>query len=181
MVIKSSLVRRSCALLLVGGLIGCSALADLGIAVPYLGNPPLISVNDLTAQKRGAIVYIKGIVKGYAPFLNSGAYQVQDKTGTIWIRTEGKPPPSGKEVVIKGKLDYQSIAVGNQELGEFYVVELEQLELTAQIPTPTSPKPTTPTTTSKPSVIPVQPPAVKPNLLPDPTNDLFLPHKQQHK
>lgn len=179
MVIKNNLIRRSCALMLVGGLIGCSALAELGIAVPYLGDPPLISVNDLTDKKRGAIVYIKGMVKGYAPFLNSGAYQVQDKTGTIWIRTEGKPPSSGKEVIIKGKLDYQSIAVGSQELGEFYVVELEQLELTAQTPTPTSP--TTPTTTSKPSVIPVQPPAVKPNPLPDPINDLFLPHKQQHK
>lgn len=179
MVIKSSLVRRSCVLLLVGGLIGCSALAELGIAVPYLGDPPVISVNDLTDKKRGAIVYIKGIVKGYAPFLNSGAYQVQDQTGTIWIRTEGKPPPSGKEVVIKGKLDYQSIAVGNQEVGEFYVVELEQLELTAQTPTQTSPtQPTTPTTTSKPSVIPVQLPTAKPQ--PDPTNDLFLPHKQ-HK
>jgi hypothetical protein len=180
MVIKSSLVRRSCALLLVGGLIGCSALAELGIAVPYLGEPPLISVNDLTDKKRGAIVYIRGIVKVYAPFLNSGAYQVQDKTGTIWIRTEGKPPPSGKEVVIKGKLDYQSIEVGNQELGEFYVVELEQLELTAQTPTPKpQTQPTPSATTSKPSVIPVQPPAVKPQ--PDPTNDLFFPHKQQHK
>lgn len=179
MVIQSSLVRRSCVLLLVGGLIGCSALAELGIAVPYLGDPPVISVTDLTNQKRGEVVYIKGIVKGYAPFLNSGAYQVQDKTGTIWIRSNGKPPSSGKEVVIKGKLDYQSIAVGSQELGEFYVVELEQLELTAQTPTPTSP--TQPTTTSKPSVIPVPPPAVKPQPKLDPTNDLFLPHKQQHK
>ncbi|WP_425428920.1 DNA-binding protein [Aphanothece hegewaldii] len=167
-------------MLLIGGLIGCSTLAELGIAVPYLGDPPLNSVNDLTKQKRGTIVYIKGIVKGSAPFLNSNAYQVQDKTGMIWIRTEKKPPTSGKEVIIKGKLDYQSIAVGNQELGEFYVVELEQLEQNAQTPATPTP-PTQPTTTPKPTAIPIKPPAVLPQPIPDPTDDLFLPHKQQHK
>ncbi|GFE68135.1 DNA-binding protein [Chroococcus sp. FPU101] len=171
---------------MVSGLIGCSALADLGIAVPYLGDPPVISVKDLTNKKKGAIVYIKGIVKVYAPFLNnSGAYQVQDPTGTIWIRTEGKPPQSGKEVVIKGKLDYQSIPVASLELGDFYVVELEQLELTAQTPPAKPPTqatpPTPPTPTAKPTVIPVQPPAANSDPLPDPTNDLFFPHKQQSK
>jgi hypothetical protein len=175
---RNSLIRRSCILLLVGGLIGCSALADLGIAVPYLGDPPVNNVDDLSEKRRGAIVYIRGIVKGYAPFLNSGAYQVQDKTGIIWIRTEKKPPQQGQEVVIKGKLDYQSIPVGTQELGEFYVVELEQLELTAQSPAPTAPTPPPKPTTS--TAIPIQPPA-KPQSKPDPTNDLFFPHKQQHQ
>lgn len=170
MVIESSLVKRSCILLLVGGLIGCSALADLGIAVPYLGDPPLSSVNELTGKKRGAIVYLQGIVRGYAPFLNGGAYPLQDKTGTIWIRTDSKPPEPGKEVVIKGKLDYQSIPVQSQELGEFYVVELEQLKWTTQTPTPASP-----------TVIPIQSPTVQPKPKPDPTHDLFFPHKQQHR
>jgi hypothetical protein len=165
MVSQSRLLKRSCLLLLVGGSIGCSALAELGIAVPDLGDPPLVSVDELARKKRGAIVHIKGIVRGYAPFLNSGAYQLQDPSGLIWIRTAGQPPRLGQEVVIKGKLDYQSIPVGNQELGEFYVVELEQLEDTARTPAPT---------TSKPTLTPVQPQAK-----PDPTDELFFPHKQQ--
>lgn len=179
MIIKRSIIRRSCLLLLLSGLIGCSTLADLGIAVPYLGDPPVSNVNELNQKKRGAIVYLKGTVKKYAPFLNSGAYQFQDQTGTIWIRSNGKPPQSGKEVVIKGKLDYQSVPIASQELGDFYVVELEQLELTAQTP-PTQPPASVPTT-PKPTVIPVQPPAVQPHFLPDLTNDLFFPHKQQRK
>lgn len=57
-------------LLLLLGLFGCSTLADLGIAVPYIGDPPLTAIEQLQEKPKGTLVYLRGTVSNYAPFFN---------------------------------------------------------------------------------------------------------------
>ena len=134
---------RISSLLLLLGLFGCSTLADLGIAVPYIGDPPLTAIEQLQEKPKGALVYLRGTVSNYAPFLAGGAYLLQDGSGKIWIRTNSnKLPRQGEEIVIKGKIDFEAIPQGSQTVNELYVVELEQMDAVAvnSLPTP-SPSP----------------------------------------
>ncbi|MDV3001306.1 MAG: hypothetical protein N5P05_002912 [Chroococcopsis gigantea SAG 12.99] len=208
MFVKSLLIPSTAIVLLLGGLLGCTALADLGIAVPDSGNPPVISIEVLTGKPKGAVVYIQGKVTDYAPFLNGGAYLVEDASGQIWIRTKGTPPKVGQSILVKGKIDYQSINVASQDIGGAYVDELEQLQVVATKPQPvttpspvvTKPQPVTtpspvvtkpqPVTTpspvvTKPASIPVESAENLPTTLkkpkPDSIDSFFLPHKQNQK
>lgn len=140
---------------LVGGLIGCSSLVDLGNALPFK-NYPITPIIELPEQNQGSTIYLQGKVSKGAPFLESGAYQLQDNTGAVWVRTTQQLPNPGQELIIKGQVDYQSIPVGSTELGEFYILELEQVghQLSSEKP----PKPAT-----------------------KPIDDLLLDHKQQQK
>jgi hypothetical protein len=136
-------IARIGGLLLLLGLFGCSTLADLGIAVPYIGDPPLTAIEQLQEKPKGALVYLRGTVSNYAPFLAGGAYLLQDGSGKIWIRTNSnKLPRKGEEIVIKGKIDFEAIPQGSENVNEVYVVELEQMDAVAvnSVPTP-SPSP----------------------------------------
>ena len=111
------------------GLVGCSHSDLLGLGGFYLGkmggNPTKIS--DIPQNTNvETIVYLQGQVTNRAPLLGSGAYQLKDATGTIWVFTNQTLPDIGDEVLIKGKLQFQSIPIGVQELGEVYVQQ-EQL------------------------------------------------------
>jgi hypothetical protein len=142
------------------GLFGCSTLADLGIAVPYIGDTPVTAIEQLQEKPKGALVYIKGTVGDSAPFLAGGAYLLQDASGKIWIRTNNKLPRKGEEIVIRGKIDLQSIPQGSQSINEVYVVELEQMDAVAVKPASTpSPSPEvkpSPTSEIKPGENPPQ-------------------------
>ena len=132
-------VGRISSLLLLLGLFGCSTLADLGIAVPYIGDPPLTAIEQLQEKPKGTLVYLRGTVSNYAPFLTGGAYLLQDGSGKIWIRTNSnKLPRQGEEIVIKGKIDFEAIPQGSQTVNEVYVVELEQMDAVAVNSLPTS-------------------------------------------
>ncbi len=121
--------------LLLGGLLGCNSLIDYGIAVPEESNVPLTQVSELQQQQNnGSTIYLKGKVGSQAPFLGSGAYQLQDSTGSVWVLADENLPDRGDEVVIKVQVEYQSIPIGEQDLGQLYVVELEQLERQTNLP-----------------------------------------------
>ncbi|MCU0515572.1 MAG: hypothetical protein MUC60_01675 [Oscillatoria sp. Prado101] len=82
-------------------------------------------------QKRdvNSTVYVRGKVEKRAPFLGKGgAYQLQDATGNVWVITNKTLPNLGDEVSIKGSVNYESIPVAGQELGEVYIKEQEQLQ-----------------------------------------------------
>ena len=102
-------------IILLGGLFGC--------------RPPSISVEDISQKRVGKTVYLTGKVVQIAPFVDNAAYQLQDATGKTWVVTAQNPPAFGQQVNIKGKIKYQSLPFVEQELGDFYVVELEQLPL----------------------------------------------------
>ncbi|MCL2927387.1 MAG: DNA-binding protein [Trichodesmium sp. St16_bin4-tuft] len=115
-------------ILLVSGLIGCNQITEtaikLNLNVSWIGK----------IQRKGKIdnqVYLKGVVEGRAPFLETGAYELTDSTGSIWILTRAELPKIGAKITIKGKIRYQSIVVpqlGNKDVGDFYIEELERIE-----------------------------------------------------
>ncbi|ODG99303.1 hypothetical protein A4S05_00375 [Nostoc sp. KVJ20] len=74
-------------------------------------------------QDNQAIVYIQGQVEKQAPMMKQWAYQISDSTGKIWVVTNQKNLGEGAQVVIKGKVRYQSIPLAGKELGEVYLEE----------------------------------------------------------
>ncbi len=112
----------------VTGLISCSQITETAIKL----NLNVSRIDKI--QRKGKIdnqVYLKGTVESQAPFIETGAYELADNTGSIWIFTTAELPNIGTEITIKGKIHYQSIVVselGNQDVGDFYIEELERIE-----------------------------------------------------
>ncbi len=92
--------------------------------------PSLISIEQISAKKVGKTVYLTGKIVQLAPFVDSSAYQVEDTTGKVWVVTSQKPPMLGQMIKVRGKIKYQSLPFAEQELGDFYLIELEQLKST---------------------------------------------------
>ncbi|MEQ8462953.1 hypothetical protein [Coleofasciculus sp. E2-BRE-01] len=121
-----------CALLFGGGLVSCSYVPT----PPGMGSAPtanLTAISEIqSAQNARDVVYLQGQVISQAPFLNSGAYQVQDTTGKIWVVSNQELPNVGDQVVIGGQVQFQSIPISGQEMGELYLQETEQIERKAE-------------------------------------------------
>ncbi len=109
--------------IVVAGLVGCQQLSDFGIET-FLLTP----ISAIEQKKDGTQVYLQGSVIHQAPFLGSGAYQLEDDSGSVWIVTTAPLPPIGEKVLIKGKVQYESLPLGDRDWGEFYILELKQLE-----------------------------------------------------
>ena len=62
-----------------------------------------------------------------SPFLGSAAYQLEDDTGSLWVFTDNPLPTKGTELFIKGKIQQETLPFPEQELGGFYLIELQQL------------------------------------------------------
>ncbi len=133
-----------CFLLLGGGLVGCGNALPLGLGGININNPGVnvTKISDIPQNQNAyTTIYLKGQVATRAPFLANGAYKLQDATGTIWVITNQTLPNVGDEVLIEGQLQFQSIPVGGQELGEVYVQEEQQLARKAGQPgQPLAPK-----------------------------------------
>jgi hypothetical protein len=129
--IKTRVLALTSLSLLLGGLTAGAQMALFGV------NAPVTDIGDLQ-QKRdiNSTVYLQGKVEKRAPFLGAGAYQLQDATGSVWIITNKTLPNQGDEVTIKGDVNYESIPVAGQDLGEVYIKEQEQLQ---RKPAPKSP------------------------------------------
>ena len=89
--------------------------------------PPQIETSQVSQRKVGKTIYITGKVAHLAPFIDRAAYQIEDSTGRIWVVTQKKAPALGQIITIKGKIEYQSLPFAERELGDFYLIELEQL------------------------------------------------------
>jgi hypothetical protein len=68
-------------------------------------------------------VKIDGQVIKIIPLVGSFAYQIQDNTGEIWVVTENEPPQINQKLVIDGTLQYQDVAIGAKNFGDFYILE----------------------------------------------------------
>lgn len=160
--------------LLLGGIIGCTPLNHLGLA-----QTPVTPINELTQHQQQPgdsqpeeAIYLQGTVVNNAPFMDNGSYQLQDATGTVWVLTNGTLPKPGDEITIKGQIEYESISIGGQDLGELYIVEVEQLDT----------QPQTPNQQAQPVSSPQPDPEPKPKPKPElDINDLLLPHKSNSK
>lgn len=48
---------------------------------------PQITISEVSRYKSGKLVYLKGKVTQTAPFIGNGAYQLSDRTGSVWVVT----------------------------------------------------------------------------------------------
>ena len=156
-----------------GLIISCSPLNPLGLA-----SGEYTAIAELGKISNQSNVTLKGIVVNVAPFLEGGAYQLQDATGTVWIRTDKPLPPKGSSLAVKGELQYEAIFVGKQQLGESYLLELSQepqSSLSSTEPSPASTPPSKdailpsdrpPTVSKPPLLLPIQAETPPPNPIP---------------
>lgn len=103
--------------LILAGLTSCS---NLNLATIGANITP---ISDLTPEKSNVTVYIQGKVEKHAPLLQKHVYQLDDRTGKIWVLTNQSNLRVGSQIVIKGQVRYQSIPLGGKELGELYLEE----------------------------------------------------------
>ena len=113
--------KKAISFLISGLIISCSPLNPFGLA-----SGEYTAIAELRKISNQSNITLKGIVVNVAPFLEGGAYQLQDATGTVWVRTDKPLPPKGSSLVVKGELQYEAIFVGKQQLGESYLLELSQ-------------------------------------------------------
>lgn len=107
--------------LLLGGILGCGSFAQV--------NLPVTNIREIQQNRANySTIYLKGRVENQAPFLGTGAYQVRDETGSIWVFTTQGLPSKGDEILVKGEVQYKSIPLAGQDLGEVYIEELEQVK-----------------------------------------------------
>jgi len=117
-------------LILTSGLLSCGNLPNSQFNLGF----NTVKIADVKQKRQvDTEVYLQGKVENRAPFVGNAAYQLQDTTGSIWILTKQALPQLGDEILVKGKVRYQSIKLkdlAGQDLGEVYVEETEQLKHT---------------------------------------------------
>ena len=104
-------------------LISCNYITPSAL----LDTKATISINEIADNQSKQSIYITGKVIKVAPLLGSNAYQVQDSTGSIWVVTTANLPSVGQTILIKCRIQSQSLSLKNQELDELYLVELEKI------------------------------------------------------
>lgn len=104
-------------LFLSGLMVSCSPLEPFGWAQDYLD---IAKLEEVSNQRT---VNVQGIVVNVAPFLEGGAYQIQDKTGRVWVKTDRQLPKKGTVLSIRGEVAFEAIFIGPEKLGESYLVE----------------------------------------------------------
>jgi uncharacterized protein YdeI (BOF family) len=117
------------ALLIGVGVIGCSPLphSETGL-LSFKPNVDVTKIQTLQRQQKlDRVVYVQGNVLRQVPLVQKQAYEIQDQTGSIWIVTQKRAPQSGAAVLVKGKVRYQQIPIGSQDLGEIYIEEQTKL------------------------------------------------------
>jgi len=118
-------------LILLGGLFSCGNLANSRLNLDFNN---VSSIADIQQKPQlEANVSLKGKVENCAPFLGTGAYQLRDSSGSIWVLTKQAIPQTGELLQIKGLVRYKSITfkeLARKDLGEVYIEEIEQLKLT---------------------------------------------------
>lgn len=70
-------------------------------------------------------VYLQGEVVQRVPLLAGWLYQVEDETGLIWVMTPAIAPELGDRVTVKGTVGFESVPIADEELGDYYIQELE--------------------------------------------------------
>ena len=125
-------------LLVIVGILGCSAVGETSSPLLELKMPQPIAriisritpIKDIHTQSAPPdhSLYLRGRVQQSVPLLNGWIYQLQDDTGKIWVVTENSAPATGEEILIRGLARYEPILVAEEDLGEHYIEEQEQIQ-----------------------------------------------------
>jgi hypothetical protein len=91
----------------------------LAIMLLALGCATKISdIKANPAQYEGKEITVSGTVSEvfWLGILSTGAYQIDDGSGTIWVVTKVSPPEKGKKASAKGTVS-TGVKIGDQTLG----------------------------------------------------------------
>ena len=135
----STLGRWVCAFSIAGSLISCNPWSvnsqqdstQPPATVARNGNTKVTAIETLADLNQGIDIRIQGKVAQTAPFLNGGAYEIEDSTGSIWVITETTPPASGTEIQVAGQLKFHDLQLGSSNFGEIFISEQQTLAPTA--------------------------------------------------
>ncbi|NEO87042.1 MAG: hypothetical protein F6J87_22700 [Spirulina sp. SIO3F2] len=101
----------------------------LGGCVPWaarLGFPKTTA--QVQQQYAGVTMQISGTVVQQAPFLEGGAYALQDQTGLAWVFTEMALPELNSQVTVEGVVRREVVFWGDRTHSEHtaYLQEIER-------------------------------------------------------
>lgn len=159
---------------LAGLILSCSPLHLWGLAQ---GTTSIGSLSADGGDRRR--VFLQGQVVNVAPFLMGGAYQIQDATGRIWVRSQGALPKKGASLSVQGEITAEAIFVGTEKLAESYIKEISQ-QLSAT-PAPSPSQPIAVETPPPQNIQPLAQPLPSKPSTPIDVHGEFLPHKQLAK
>ena len=111
--------------LMLAGSLACTQLFNF--SEPKTEIAQILNIKAEPEQNLDRQVSLEGTVTRRISFLDSGAYQIKDETGTIWIFTNNDLPERGQMLEIQGKLRYESIPIADRDLGELYIFETERI------------------------------------------------------
>ena len=112
--------------LMLGGSIACTQLFN------FFGPKEIAQILKIEVKPEQDLdrsVSLQGIVSQRISFLDSGAYQLTDGTGTIWVLTKNDLPEEGEALEVKGRLRHKSIPIEDRDLGELYILETERNDI----------------------------------------------------
>lgn len=199
MIKKVLIFKFSLASLLFCGIIGLNYSTQKLQSLTVLAQETITvtKIDHITQEISPNSIYLTGEVTEIAPLLGQGAYALRDQSGIIWVLTEQNLPNIGEIVLIQGEIQYQSIPVDGQDIGEFYIKQTQNLALnqyivaiaedttvvetpitptpeeTAVVPTPVTPTPEETAVTPTADNIIIENP--QPRKLP--FEPQFMPHK----
>lgn len=114
-------------LALLSGVYGCGKLPQATNSINLELAANAVNIRDLNIQRdKDATVQLQGTVAVVVPLVDWRAYQLQDKTGKIWVITTNRKLQLKQQVAIKGKLRYHSIPLASTDFGEVYVEEMQR-------------------------------------------------------
>ncbi len=113
----------------VSGLVACSQSTggNLGGILPIAFNIDTTPINAIQQSPQSTAVYLKGKVGTHAPILQGVLYELNDGTGSVWVRTTGSSPKAGDEVTIKALTCYQSITLNGRSENALFVEQQDLL------------------------------------------------------
>jgi hypothetical protein len=97
---------------------------------PFAISPTAIAAIEQDPQSYST-VRLDGTVERHAPFLDGGAYELQDESDSIWVVTDRPLPPVGSQISIKAAIESESISMGGQLVAQVYARERKRLETDA--------------------------------------------------
>ncbi|TVQ19881.1 MAG: hypothetical protein EA367_10260 [Leptolyngbya sp. DLM2.Bin15] len=94
--------------------------------------PMTIESIPTDAAGQGSTVILRGTVGDRSPLLGAQVYQLQDRTGDIWVLSSDETIQTGEQLKIRGRVEHQSVSAVDGDQTQVYIQELEQLERSPQ-------------------------------------------------
>ncbi len=117
--------------------LGAIAAMTLGCGTPLALLPGMnltmtIESVPTDAAGQGRTVIVRGTVGDRVPLIGAQVYQLQDRTGDIWVLSSDDTIQTGEQLKIRGRVEHQPISAVDGDQSQVYIQELEQLERSPQ-------------------------------------------------